>query len=80
MELSKRKSTVVPVDVTSQSSIDPVSTVEPQFLYGTLLFSSLVPPLLIVLAFCGKPGLIALCFGSMFAYIFDVIGAMEVII
>jgi hypothetical protein len=52
---------------------------EPKFRYGTLLIGCLLPALLVIVAFCSKPGLIAICFGFLFAYIFDLIGAMEVL-
>ena len=49
-----------------------------EFLYGDLLLASLFPPLLVLLAFGGRPMLLTVCFGAIFTYIFDILGAMEV--
>lgn len=49
-----------------------------QFPYGDMFLLSLLPPGIVLLAFGGRPMLIALCFGSMLTYIFDIFGAMEV--
>ena len=51
---------------------------EPQFKYGNLLLTSLLPPLLVLGAFGGRPTKVAACFGAIIAYIFDVLGTMEV--
>jgi hypothetical protein len=50
---------------------------EPVFRHGELLITSLIPAILVMLAFGGRPSLVAICFGSLFSYIFDVLGAME---
>lgn len=50
---------------------------EPVFRHGELLITSLTPTILVMLAFGGKPSLVAICFGSLFSYIFDILGAME---
>jgi hypothetical protein len=60
------------------TKIQPASNLGPQFLYGDLLLGSLIPPFLVLLAFGGRPALLTICFGSIFAYIFDIVGAMEV--
>jgi hypothetical protein len=49
-----------------------------QFKYGDLFMGALLPPIFVTLAFGGRPALIVMCFGAMFAYIFDILGAMEV--
>lgn len=51
---------------------------EPTFAYGTALMLALSPPLAVLLAFGGRPTIVALCFGSIVAYIFDILGTMEV--
>lgn len=51
---------------------------EPEFLYQGILFISLAIPFGIMLAFGGKPALIVLCFGSIIAHIFDILGTLEV--
>jgi len=56
------------------------SSAEPEFKYGILLGSVLLIPIVIIFAFGGRPSLIALCFGALIAYIFDLIGAVEVFI
>jgi hypothetical protein len=50
---------------------------EPEFNNGMLLLASVFPPLGILIAFGGKPTIISLCFGSIVAYIFDLLGSME---
>ena len=50
---------------------------EPIFRYADLLVLSLSPSVLVLLAFGGRPSLVAICFGSLFSYIFDILGAME---
>eukprot|EP00602_Paraphysomonas_sp_CaronLab_P013567 CAMPEP_0185038336 /NCGR_PEP_ID=MMETSP1103-20130426/33864_1 /TAXON_ID=36769 /ORGANISM="Paraphysomonas bandaiensis, Strain Caron Lab Isolate" /LENGTH=546 /DNA_ID=CAMNT_0027576719 /DNA_START=67 /DNA_END=1704 /DNA_ORIENTATION=- len=42
-----------------------------------VVLMAIAPAVLVLLAFGGKPTLIALCFGTMFAYVFDILGAME---
>jgi hypothetical protein len=64
-------------DTVSKKQIRDAST-RGQFLYGDLFLAALLPPVLVMLAFGGRPMLIAICFGSMFTYIFDIFGAMEV--
>lgn len=51
---------------------------EPVFRHGELLVTSLGPAVLVMLTFGGKPSLVAICFGCLFTYIFDILGAMEV--
>jgi hypothetical protein len=63
---------------TQQSKKQDLAPIRGQFLYGDLLLAALLPPGLVMLAFGGRPMLIAVCFGSMFTYIFDIFGAMEV--
>lgn len=50
---------------------------EPEFNNGMLLLASLLPPLGILIAFGGRPTILCLCFGSIVAYIFDLLGTME---
>ena len=50
---------------------------EPEFLYGSLLLLSLFPPFAIILIFGGRPSILALCFGSLTTYIFDLLGTTE---
>lgn len=50
----------------------------PEFRYLSHILWGLLPPLLIMLAYGGRPTLIALCFGCIFTYIFDLLGTMEV--
>jgi hypothetical protein len=50
----------------------------PEFSHGVLLFSSLSVPLLVMMAFGGRPALLVLCFGGLVAYIFDLLGTIEV--
>jgi hypothetical protein len=57
---------------------DTQTPIRGQFLYGDLFLTALLPPSLVMLAFGGRPMLISICFGSMFTYIFDIFGAMEV--
>ena len=52
----------------------------PKFLYGDLLGAALVAPLLVILAFGGRPSMMVLCFGGLGAYIFDLLGSAEVAI
>ena len=51
----------------------------PEFRYLSHILWGLLPPLIVMLAYGGRPALIALCFGCIFAYIFDLLGTMEVI-
>jgi hypothetical protein len=51
---------------------------DPQFVHNELLGAALMPPLLVMLAFGGRPSLLVLCFGGLGAYIFDVLGSVEV--
>ena len=50
---------------------------EPEFKYGILLGAVLFFPSCIIFAFGGRPTLIALCFGLLIAYIFDLLGGIE---
>lgn len=49
-----------------------------QFKYGPLLFMSILPALGVMLAFGGRPTLLALSFASIATYIFDIMGSIEV--
>ena len=51
---------------------------EPEFRHSGVLMLGLAPPLLIMMAFGGRPTLLMVCFGVMVTYIFDLLGAMEV--
>ena len=51
---------------------------DPEYLYGEMFLLSLACPIGIMLAFGGKPALLVLCFGSLIAYIFDILGTIEV--
>lgn len=51
---------------------------DPKFLYGETLLISLAFPFGIMLAFGGKAALLVLCFGALIAYIFDILGTIEV--
>lgn len=55
----------------------PAAPKEPAFLYSDLLLSALAVPLLILLAFGGKPTLLVLAFGAIVSYIFDLLGSVE---
>lgn len=59
------------------TDVDEKKYKEPVFRHGELLIMSLAPAVLVLLAFGGKPSLVAICFGSLFSYIFDILGAME---
>lgn len=50
---------------------------EMQFQYINIIFLSLIPPLLVLAMFCGKPIVFALFFGGIFSYIFDILGGVE---
>mmetsp|Transcript_28966 Transcript_28966/g.29311 ORF Transcript_28966/g.29311 Transcript_28966/m.29311 type:complete len:1124 (+) Transcript_28966:147-3518(+) len=50
---------------------------EPQFQYGSLLMQGLSLPIIVCFAFGGRPALIALCFGTLISYIFDLLGTLE---
>lgn len=50
----------------------------PEFRYLSHILWGLLPALVVILAYGGRPALIALCFGCIFAYIFDLLGTMEV--
>ena len=52
---------------------------EPELKYSETLLTSLFPPLLILIAFGGKPTLIILGFGTTIAYILDLLGTVQVI-
>jgi hypothetical protein len=65
-------------DQNTKASSERQTPIRGQFLYGDLFLTALLPPSLVMLAFGGRPMLIAICFGSMFTYIFDLFGAMEV--
>ena len=49
-----------------------------QFLHGSLLLTACAPSVGITLAFGGRPALLVLCFGALVAYIFDILGSVEV--
>jgi hypothetical protein len=49
-----------------------------EYKYTNLLLLSLLPSLVIMAGFGGRPTLIAGCFGGIVAYIFDLIGTIEV--
>ena len=51
---------------------------EMSFSHGPILSLAMLPALLIMLAFGGRPSLLVLCFGAVVTYIFDLLGAMEV--
>ena len=51
---------------------------EPEFLHREMLLVSLAFPFGIMMAFGGKPALLVLCFGALIAYIFDILGTIEV--
>lgn len=51
---------------------------EPELKYSETLLTSLFPPLLILIAFGGKPTFIALGFGSTVTYILDLLGTVQV--
>jgi hypothetical protein len=65
-------------DLSSAADVAEEKYKEPVFRHGELLIMSLAPAVLVMLAFGGKPSLVAICFGSLFSYIFDILGAMEV--
>ena len=50
---------------------------EAEFLYNSYLLLSLLPSFAIILIFGGRPSILALCFGSLTTYIFDLLGTME---
>lgn len=50
---------------------------EPEFLYNSQLLLSLLPSFAIILIFGGRPSILALCFGLLTTYIFDLLGTME---
>ena len=52
---------------------------EPELKYSETLLTSLFPPLLILIAFGGKPTFITLGFGSTITYILDLLGTVQVI-
>ena len=52
--------------------------VVPEFKYGATLFLPLIPPLLVILAFCGRLSLLVFSFGSLAAYFFDLLSSIEV--
>ena len=49
-----------------------------QFLHGSVLLTACAPSVGIILAFGGRPALLVLCFGALVAYIFDILGSVEV--
>ena len=51
---------------------------EPEFLHREMLLVSLAFPFGIMMAFGGKTALLVLCFGALIAYIFDILGTIEV--
>lgn len=53
---------------------------EPELKYSETLLMSLFPPLLILIAFGGKPTFITLGFGSTITYILDLLGTIQVIL
>ena len=81
----------LPVTVTVNSgplslSGDPVGTVESPpkssdnhlaFQNPSMLLAALSIPLVVVLVFGGKPTTLTLAFGSLIAYIFDILGSIE---
>ena len=45
---------------------------------SSVLLSCLALPILVLLAFGGQPSFIVICFGLLVSYIFDLLGAIEV--
>jgi uncharacterized membrane protein len=65
---------------TSGDALDEsIMSRESQFAYGGMLLTSLLPPLAVMMAFGGRPALLVLCFGGITAYIFDLLGTIEVL-
>ena len=65
-------------DNKSQSKTeDYLISKEPECKYGWTLLLSLLPSFAILIVFGGRPTLLALCFGSLTTYIFDLLGTME---
>jgi hypothetical protein len=54
------------------------SPADAEFSNAALLSAALVPAFLVMLAFGGRVSLLILCFGGVITYIFDLLGAMEV--
>lgn len=52
---------------------------EAEFLHGNVLLTACAPAIGIILAFGGRPALLVLCFGALVAYIFDILGSVEVL-
>ena len=50
---------------------------KPEFLHSSVLLTACAPAVCIILAFGGRPALLALCFGSLVSYIFDIMGSVE---
>ena len=50
---------------------------EPELLHKSELLLSLLPSFTIILIFGGRPSILALCFGTLTTYIFDLLGTME---
>lgn len=67
-------------DALKEKSMLQSNNSNPKFLYGDLIGAALIPPLLVILAFGGRPSVMVLCFGSLGAYIFDLLGSAEVAI
>jgi hypothetical protein len=57
---------------------DNVTSGEAQFLHGIELLTACAPAIGIILAFGGRPAMLVLCFGALVAYIFDILGSVEV--
>ena len=66
--VSSRTTTTNPTDVADYKA---------EFLHSSVLLTACAPALCIILAFGGRPALLALCFGSLVSYIFDIMGSVE---
>jgi hypothetical protein len=62
----------------SSNSSSSLASKEPEFRHAFSIGLALLPPVAIILAFGGRPSLIALCFGFLTTYILDLIGTLEV--
>lgn len=66
-----------PRETLSSSISEPQTAPASTFMYGKTLSYAMGIPMAILIAFGGKPTLLVLAFGSLLAYIFDILGSIE---
>ncbi len=62
----------------SNNSTAKLMSSEPEFSHGLLILKGLIPTILIIFAFGGRPSILILCLGTLISYIFDLLGTVEV--